>query len=566
MAQPSHLNALDWLRHCAEESGVGEGDSSMVFLSYAGADHRYVKLLRKNLDRPLANLSRNGEAFSVWEYADAQAGTKPGEAFRATIAENMWRARAAFVFWSQDYVASDDCYVFELPFLLWRLKYSNFKVFVIRVNATSVDDVPIAPPPYLGVQGVVDLQQIIDDRNPNLMPLGEPNARLLLAPLVQKDEALAQQRLARYVGAVCELLSRQEGVERAGHGPARASEPARTVVHVEKPSPPVARGWKVPAALALAVGLGAAAYVAVSAWRGAAPSKEALALCDDAAMSPDDPARQGHAGVAFDRLDPARIPVCEQAVALAPTTARYRRQLGRLLESAGRRDEAIASYKRAFDDGDRGAANNLGILYEYSPDAFLRRGDDLACSTRQACDEQALTWFAKSQEGASSSALYNMALMYRDRRGVLDRHDALACGSPAECDSRARDLFVRAASKGNTQAPLELGLLYAKWGLLLAGPTPASNVGAPCASKSDCAASAQALLFPAANAGDADAQFALGGLYERYIGFFGEGPPNGCADARACDRLAMQWYAKAAPRKPAAADGLKRLTAASPPE
>jgi len=152
------------------------------------------------LDRPLANLSRNGEAFSVWEYADAQAGTKPGEAFRATIAENMWRARAAFVFWSQDYVASDDCYVFELPFLLWRLKYSNFKVFVIRVNATSVDDVPIAPPPYLGVQGVVDLQQIIDDRNPNLMPLGEPNARLLLAPLVQNDDEVNALRKVRVVG------------------------------------------------------------------------------------------------------------------------------------------------------------------------------------------------------------------------------------------------------------------------------------------------------------------------------------------------------------------------------
>jgi TPR repeat protein len=562
---------LGLLQHCEALQGRSEGDASTIFLSYAGEDFEYVELLRKNLAPSLDLLKRKGVALTIWEYADRRSGTQPGNHFPTAIAEAMWGCRAAIVVWSQDYVRSDYCYSMELPFLLWRWKHSNLRVFLVRVNATTVDGEAVSFPTFRGVSGSIDLLHIVDDRNPALMPLNDPSTTMMLERLWRSDPGATKERIARFVVSICDLLQRDH--QGAAVSQADASTGSSTAALPWKPeartqatngvTPRVVSRRAVVAALLLAMCLAVGVYSGRAAWNRLTGADVALALCDAAATSPSDPAaRRGQGGVLSDALDTRQIPNCEKAVSLAPGVTRYDFQLGRLYEKAERFNDAILAYKSAADGGNALAANNLGSMYRESPALFEGRSDDLGCSGKSACDNKAMSLFAKANDGENVIALFNAALMYQDRRGVSDRRDDLGCGSDADCDRHARDLLQRAAALGDLDSSVELARVYLNWMARSDKEAPGVMALAPCGSRFDCGASAVSTLREAAGQGKAEAQFLLGQVYENQSGVLGAPPPAGCATAADCARDAIEWYTKAASSNPEAAARLKVLSAA----
>ena len=87
--------------------------------------------------------------------------------------------------------------------------------------------------------------------------------------------------------------------------------------------------------------------------------------CDRLADHPSDPLRVGD-GVQVPLLDVAQaLPVCQQAASLVPDKPRYHFLYGRVLDVAGRTQEAFQQYVLAERAGYALADLNLGLMYGY---------------------------------------------------------------------------------------------------------------------------------------------------------------------------------------------------------
>lgn len=556
----------DVLRFAAEESGWKEGDQPVVMVSYASADRGVVDLLRTNLDPALNGIDGGGHPYSAWDFAGRDEGTTLGGHFPSEIAEKMWRCRAAVVVWSQDYVRSEYCFKFELPFLLWRFVNTDLRFFLIRVNRSAVDKNPICTPAYRGGPIDVPLLEVTDDRNPNLMPLSDPSKGRWLGDLMHSEPPKAKERMATYVENMCRLIRRDEAIRTGaaardgdtGHRP--PEQAVRPKTFIREPRPSAARRTILTGVGGLII-----AALAVGAWTmfGGVPidADAARRACDAAAMSPEDPRAKG-AGVPFDALDPAHLPDCDRALAAAPADAALLFQTGRLLEKAGRERDAFEAYLRAWRGGLPLAANNIGVAYRDRSYVFRTLTGAHQCEDPTTCDRRALTWFASADDGRNAATAFNLAVMYEQRRGVEGRTDDLGC-TPATCEGRAVAHYRIAARLGDGEAAYRIARLAdARADRLSRGETVADDW---CATEADCEGLAVTMAASAAAVGVAPAQAFLGTIYEGRKGVLGRPGPLGCETPLACDARAVEWYTAAAPSIPTAAARLEALSPARRP-
>lgn len=552
-------SASELLRHCAEESGWAEGDEPLVMISFAKNDEALVRLLRTNLDRPLGALRSQGRSFTAWDYAARHQGTTIGAHFPTEIAEKMWRCRAAVVFWSPDYVASDYCFEFELPFLLWRFRHSGLRLFLIRVNVTAIDRRAIETPDYRHAPQPIELLNILDDRNPALMPIADPGSGVMLEVLMRSDLPLAKARMASYAEEMCRLIAldekRREGEpgEVADGGGGRlvgGSGVAGKTDGIEKVGTGErGRRRSVPKARVVVAGLAVAAAIVVVAVgaliaTGAGSQKaDPLVLrraCDAAAASPDDPSAER--GVPFAALDPSRLDDCRRALAASPTDPTLLFETGRLTEKAGRERDAYDLYAAAHRAGKLLAANNIGVLYRDRPSLFRDvHGDDF-CGDAAACDRRALSWFATADDGHNPAAPFNLGAMYEQRRGVAGRSDGLGC-SEADCETKATEAYRRAAALKDGEAGQRVArMALARADRLSAGERPGGDW---CTTVTSCDRLAADMAAVAAASGRTDGIVLLGMLYETGRGVLGRSSEIGCATAEVCIDRAIEWYSKA---------------------
>lgn len=573
----------DLLRHAADASGWVEGDEPLVMISYASRDTAVVELLRTNLDPALSMIDGGGRPYYAWDFEAPDQGTAPGGHFPTELAEKMWRCRAAFIIWSQDYANSFYCRHVELPFLLWRLQNSGLLVFLIHVNETTIDESPLWTPAFRCESRSYELTKITDDRNPNYMPRGDPTKGLWLEELMHSNIPKAKQRIAAYVGRVCRMIRKAEA-ERIGATFEEAGPEVRSLsVRAVEPDEPGTSGLAAPAAhrvgqaiaALVVIAIAAAAAIAVANFADRVPPapthdldalRRALDLevmrraCATAALSPDDPDARG-AGVGFDSLDPARLPDCERAVAALPNDGAVHFQYGRLLEKAGRRREAFDAYLRAYRLGHPLAANNIGVAFRDHAYMFRNLPGEHHCDAAADCDRRALTWFATADNGRNAAAAFNFAMMYEQRRGVDGRSDDLGCAG-SRCEAAAANHYREAVDLGDAEAAYRLARLAVARGDRLADADKLDDGW--CATRADCDGVAADMARRAADADLAPAQALLGGIYEEGRGVLGRPPPLGCDTAAACDAAAVEWYRRAATKIPAAAARLRALTAPTP--
>ena len=190
--------------------------------------------------------------------------------------------------------------------------------------------------------------------------------------------------------------------------------------------------------------------------------------------------------------------------------------------------QAVAWYRKAAEQGNAGAQNNLGLMY--------KRGRGVAKD-----DVQAVAWSRKAAEQGDAAAQFNLGVMYFDGRGV------------SKDDVQAVAWFRKAAEQGDSGAQLNLGIMYANgWGVAkddvqaVAWYRKAAEQGNSVAqfnlgvrysngrgvAKDDV--QAVAWYRKAAEQGDADAQNGLGVMYADGLG------------VKKNHAWAVYWYAKAA--------------------
>ena len=107
------------------------------------------------------------------------------------------------------------------------------------------------------------------------------------------------------------------------------------------------------------------------------------------------------------------------------------------LEAAENGDDALAVkwYRKAAEQGDAGAQNNLGVVYE------LGQGVPQDHKT-------AVKWYRKAAEQGHAEAQYNLGVMYRGGRGV------------ARDWKQAAKWYRKAAEQGHAMAQFLLGEMY----------------------------------------------------------------------------------------------------------
>jgi hypothetical protein len=132
--------------------------------------------------------------------------------------------------------------------------------------------------------------------------------------------------------------------------------------------------------------------------------------CDRLAALPNDGKKHAPPGVNFGDLDAARaVPACEAATARWPQEARFAAQYGRALEKAGRGVEAVPWYRKAANQGDAAAQNNLGVMYENGRGGLAK--DEV----------EAVRWYRKAADQGYSEAQVNLGRMYENGRGGLPK-------------------------------------------------------------------------------------------------------------------------------------------------
>jgi TPR repeat protein len=191
--------------------------------------------------------------------------------------------------------------------------------------------------------------------------------------------------------------------------------------------------------------------------------------------------------------------------------------LGRADEAYHRTDyaEAMYWYRRAADQGNSQAQNNIGWLYEYG------RGVALDYS-------EVMRWFRLAAEQGSAPAQCNIGLLYENARGMAQDY------------GEAMRRYRIAADNGGVGGQINVGRLYE------------NGRGVP-----QDYAEAMRWYRKAADQGEAAAQYHIGWLYENGWGvaqdyseaarWYRMAVDQGNAAARAhIGRLYMRWYREAA--------------------
>jgi TPR repeat protein len=160
------------------------------------------------------------------------------------------------------------------------------------------------------------------------------------------------------------------------------------------------------------------------------------AVCERLATHPRD-ATANNPGVDLDTLarsaEPA-IAACREAAVQHPNVPHYLALLARATAAAGRRDEAIALYRKAAEAGDARASVSLGLI--------LESGD------------------GAPKDLVAANALYERAAARGSADGAINLAVALMNGKGAEKNvSRAAALLKTAAQGGSAIANYDLGVL-----------------------------------------------------------------------------------------------------------
>jgi TPR repeat protein len=159
-------------------------------------------------------------------------------------------------------------------------------------------------------------------------------------------------------------------------------------------------------------------------------------VCQRLATHPRD-ATANNPGVDLDTLAREAAPAvaaCRDAVEQNPNVPHYLALLARATIAAGRRDEAIALYRKAADAGDGRAMVGLGLM--------LESGDGIA------------------RDLAAAYALYEKAAARGSADGAINLAVALINGKGLDKDvPRATALLQKAAQNGSAIAAYDLGVL-----------------------------------------------------------------------------------------------------------
>jgi len=152
-----------WLHRVTAQRRLDAGDQPLVIVSYASEDQKWVEDLRAYLD-PRIELLQDPmhQEYRLWNFADIERGTRPGDEFPEIVAEKMWRCRAALILLSRDYFKSQYCKIIELPFLMWRREHHGLMCLPVRLGALPVNKVRL--PSYEAASRSVVIDDLIDDR------------------------------------------------------------------------------------------------------------------------------------------------------------------------------------------------------------------------------------------------------------------------------------------------------------------------------------------------------------------------------------------------------------------
>lgn len=163
--------------------------------------------------------------------------------------------------------------------------------------------------------------------------------------------------------------------------------------------------------------------------------------CDLAAGHPSDPERVGPS-VDYANLDPQiAIPACEKAVAAEPGNMRFKVELARALDKAGRGEEAAVLNGEAMKANYIGAYHNMGNLY--------RKGLGVELNF-----EKAFELYLYAAERGHPEDQANVGFMYMRGDGVKKDYE------------KSRFWFEKAAAQNWASAYDKLGLLYLNgWGV-----------------------------------------------------------------------------------------------------
>jgi TPR repeat protein/CHAT domain-containing protein len=157
--------------------------------------------------------------------------------------------------------------------------------------------------------------------------------------------------------------------------------------------------------------------------------------CDAFAAAPTD-INRSVPGTPFAALDAAAaIPACQEAVSSFPNVLRFKFQLARALNKAGRYTEAAALYEALVALGYGAAAYNLALLY-FDGSGVIQN------------QEKAVSLLQQAAEFGYSSAQFQLGLFYATGQNV------------GQDLSKAREWYAKAAAQGNSQALNELGVFY----------------------------------------------------------------------------------------------------------
>ncbi|MGX9148167.1 caspase family protein [Mesorhizobium sp. 128a] len=171
------------------------------------------------------------------------------------------------------------------------------------------------------------------------------------------------------------------------------------------------------------------------------PVAEEPNACDLSAGHPSDPERVGPS-VDYANLDPQiAIPACEKAVATEPGNMRFKVELARALDKAGRGEEAAVLNAEAMKANYIGAFHNMGNLY--------RKGLGVEQNLEKAFD-----LYLYAAERGHPEDQSNVGFMYMRGDGVAKDYQ------------KARFWFEKAAAQNWATAYDKLGLLYLNgWGV-----------------------------------------------------------------------------------------------------
>jgi TPR repeat protein len=241
---------------------------------------------------------------------------------------------------------------------------------------------------------------------------------------------------------------------------------AATSFHVAGTTQPVAPTGSQPAVTSTAIGpIDNLQALASLAFPPDGDDANALA-CDRLADHPDDPLRVGD-GVQVPLLDIAQaLPVCERAAAITPDKPRYHFLYGRVLDAAGRSQEAIQQYTLAERAGYVLADLNLGLLYGYGDGvaqnqdlaiAFLQRAHLGGLANARAFIGD-LYAHASPPDYAQAKAFYEQAIDVNAPQGYAGLAVLYDLGLGVDKDRvKGAELARKAAELGNVNGMFWLG-------------------------------------------------------------------------------------------------------------